>query len=207
MGKRNPSERRLKPIAQRPPSAATPNPSGWKRFRPLIKVLGLGSIVAVLALFYTYMAGLPSIDYSKLELAQPLSQNGLLLIRGTIRNYGSTTARNYRVRILFMHGPANEKRPKPDFDMELDAYGRRPTKPATYDLGPGQETNFEPNKPYYVVTPEAYDEIINGKKNLFFFTRIDYQDIFYFTHSKTICHSYARLLTAPLALGRCPADE
>ena len=173
----------------------------YKNLKSVLLLIG-----GVLTLLLAYRAILPSIDYSKLVLIQPLSPGGLLLLDGRIKNYGQTAAGNYSVQIILIKGPATEKIPEPDFDMGVDSKGQNPAK-EYFDLGPNQEHSFLPKPPrYWVVDPGAYDEIMSGKMKLFWFTNIEYQDLLFIPHTKLLCHTYIPNFLNPRSLARCPTE-
>lgn len=157
-----------------------------------------------MAFLYTIIAGQPSIDYTKLELDRPLAPNGLVLIHGKLKNFGSTMARDYSVGAFMSSCPSSQGIKQPKFTLNSDEHGQV-NHPAIHDLAPSQEDEIRSSGKYWQLDPGAYEEVVTGKRNIAFFTIIHYRDILFIPHTKVLCNKYAAAFINGFV--RCNADE
>ncbi len=160
--------------------------------------------IPALALLYNFMLDQPSIEYVSITLDQPIRPESPILVRGTLRNYGRGTARNYRLRTMISSGVSNERPVKPDFDIGVDPYGQA-FSPSVHDLAPGQDDSFVPGGRRWALDNAAYEQLIAGKRKVLFYTEVHYQDLLYFPHTKVICHKIDPKIQNTLA--RCTTED
>jgi hypothetical protein len=167
------------------------------------KALSLLSLVPVLTLAYSFTIGRPVVDYVSLQLLEPLSPGGPFLPHGKLKNFGSTTARDYSVETMLGSWQSDQKVPFPGF-TKRDAQGQIFHR-TVHDLAPGQEDEIVPADTRGSVTPDAYRQLIEGKRNVFFFSRIRFKDLLFFPHTKNVCHKL--LVDTTNMFGLCSQDD
>jgi hypothetical protein len=156
------------------------------------------AVVFIVGSTFSYMKSLPNVDFVSLALIEPFAPDSPFLLKGQVKNFGPTTARNYFVRTRIEQGPSTVKPERIDFEDKADSHGQV-FHPSVFDLAPNQETVFFPGKTLWSFDKAAYDEVMADRRYILFFAQVNFQDLLFIPHSKILCFKYDRVLKDSLA--------
>jgi hypothetical protein len=151
----------------------------------------LGAIITLCAAWLTYQNFLPSISVT-VEFAKPIVRGELVLIHGSIKNTGASTAnRAQMTHFGFGIWPADQT-PQVDLNAEIGITpGPRGVlkeipKGVVSDLGPGQQRDFT-NNSGYILGGEAYDAVVSGMSRFYVWGKVKYLDSLHVPRERCFC--------------------
>jgi len=97
-----------------------------------------------------------------------------------IKNYGQTIAQN-------IYSGTGAAIVEPD---KFKPYYPAPQTTGTGAVGPGETLSVGPSRMFRPITQDLYDDIYQGRKRLFIFGQILYEDVFKISHSTEWCLQY-----------------
>jgi hypothetical protein len=151
----------------------------WKKLR-YVAVVG-----TIATLLFRYVSTRPAIEFVRGQLGEPVAPGVPILVDGTVKNFGDTTARNYRMRAVMATGLTTE-RGKPDLNQKKDWQGNA-VDPSTIQLAPGQENHFATSSLAWRIGHDEYSRFTQGKQKILFHAQFQYQDLLFIPHTKVIC--------------------